>query len=55
MHLYGAKQLMMQTGECRYNFQDLVENECKLPAEVQGMPPTILVGKSGTIVHIEIR
>lgn len=39
----------------RYNFQDLVENECKLPAEVQGMPPTILVGKSGTIVHIEIR
>ena len=39
----------------RYNFQDLVENECKLPAEIQGMPPTILVGDSGTIVRIEIR
>ena len=39
----------------RYNFQDLVENECKLPAEIQGMPPTVLVGNSGTIVQIEIR
>ena len=37
-----------------YDYQDLVENDCKLPPEEDGMPSWLPPGDYGTIVLIDI-
>ena len=40
---------------CHYSFEDLIENECKLPMETTGTPPRLPFTNSGTSVMIEVR
>jgi hypothetical protein len=38
-----------------YSFDDLIENNCRLPAEVEGNPPRLPMSETGTVVVIQIR
>ena len=40
---------------CMYSFEDLIENNCRLPTEMEGNPPRLPMSDTGTVVVIEIR